>query len=357
MNPLKVGLLGCGKIAPAYLRNLTDTFSAQTEVVACADLAENLARERAEEFKVATVCSPDELLANPDVELVVNLTPAPVHYRVTKQILEAGKHCFTEKPLALTLEEGRELLTLARSHQVQLGGASETFLGGSHQKARALLDSGAIGTPLCATAFVSVSQFHAEHYHRAYRGALLDMGPYYITALVTLLGRCTRVSASADVRFPKKTHGPGSDKEDQSWQNDVASTVGGVLDLADGSVATLIATNDVHGYFPRVEIYGTKGRLTIGDANGHGGPILLEQTKQEAQKIESFEGLVIRGRGLGIAEMAQAIRENRPARASGELMFHVLEVMLAFDASSREGRRVAIESAVERPEPFDSKTL
>jgi len=353
MKPVTIGILGCGKISPAYVSNLTTLFSSAVRVKACADLKRELAEELAGKFGVPVVCGVEELLADEEIELVVNLTPASAHYRVSRQILEAGKHCFSEKPLALTMEEGRALIALAKEKGVQMGGAADTFLSGSPQRVRQLIDEGAIGVPICATAFVSVSGFHNENYHRVFRGALLDMGPYYIAALVAQLGPIKRVAGMADIRFPEKPYAPDSEQAGQTFANDLPTTVAAALEFADGCVGTLVASCDVHGYFPRVEIYGTKGSVVLGDGNGHAGKVTFRRTGHPDEVIEQFDGFTGKGRGVGVAEMAVAIRENRECRASGALMLHVLEVMLSIVSSSDAGAHHRMETRVERPAAFD----
>lgn len=356
MKKVSVGILGCGAIAPAYLGNLTRAFSGVVEVVACADPIPENAHKCATEFGVARTCAPEELLADGAIELVINLTPAPVHHAVSRTILEAGKHLFSEKPLALTREHGRDLVTLAASRGLNLGGAADTFLGAGLQLARRVLDDGRIGTPLAAQALISVPLFHDVRYHQVFRGALLDLGPYYLTALVALLGPIARVSGAAEIRFNEKPHAQHSSNPGKTFAVDIPTTVSASLDFADGTVGSLIASCDVHGYFPRVEIFGTAGSLTLNDANKYGGAIVLRTTKGE-ETLEPADGFSGIGRGLGVAEMALALREGRAPRANGALMFHVLDAMLAVQESSDAGRHVRMESRVERPAVFNYALL
>jgi predicted dehydrogenase len=356
MQKVTVGILGCGAIAPAYLRNLKSHFAGCVDIVACADAVAENARVCFAEFSVPRACSPTELLADPSVELVVNLTPAPAHYMVSRSILEAGKHLFSEKPLALTREHGRELLSLAAQRGLRIGGAADTFLGSGVQLARKLVDEGRIGTPVAATALVGANVFHNPRYHHVFRGALLDLGPYYLTALVALLGPIARVGSAAEIRFKEKPHAPDSPDAGKTFTVDIPTTISAAIDFVDGSVGALIASCDLHGYFPRVEVLGTKGALTINDANKYGGKVVLRTEKSE-ETFEPLEGFGELGRGLGVAEMAVALRENREPRASGDLMFHVLDAMLAMHESSAMDRHVRLESRVARPETFDYGTL
>lgn len=343
---LRVGILGCGAIAPAYLKNLTGDLSALVEIAACADLDLDLARKRAEEFRVDNVVTAEEMLSDAGIDLVVNLTPAPAHFKTSLQVLLAGKHLFTEKPLCLTLEEGRELLDTAERNNVQIGGAADTFLGGSFHSCSKLVQEGAIGFPVVAHALITVGTFDSMRYHKVFSGALLDLGPYYITAMIMLFGSVKRVSGIADVRFPEKVDGQSGER----FSLDRASTAVASLSFESGVVATVIATEDVHNYFPSVEVFGRTGRMKLSDANMYGEKVTVE-TNQEKRSINpsSNDGYISKGRGLGVAEMALALKDGRSPRASGALMYHVLEAMLAVYESSKSGVSMTIES---RAEPF-----
>jgi predicted dehydrogenase len=352
MEKVKVGLLGCGVIAPAYLRNLQGRLSSCVQVVACADVVPDAAKNRAQEFAVARAGSPEELLGDPQVELVINLTPAPLHHATSRSILHAGKHLFSEKPLALDCAAGAEILNAAAARRLLVAGAADTFLGAGLQECRRLLDSGRIGTPIAAQAFVSVNMFHSERYHRVFRGALFDLGPYYLTALVALLGPVRRVAGAAEIRFPEKRYPDDGPDAGRTFTTDIPSTAAAVLTFESGAVGTIVASGDVSGYFPRVEIHGTAGTLVLNDANHYGGAITLN-TPAGSETITPAGGFADEGRGLGVAEMARALREGREPRSNGALMYHVLETMIAVHDSSREGKHRDIVSRSERPAPFD----
>ncbi len=352
MNKVRLGILGCGAIAPAYLQNFRQHFGEIVEVVACADVVAEAAVKRTREFGIPLACAPDELLANSQVELIVNLTPASVHHAVNLSILRARKHLFSEKPLALSREQGREILATAAAGGLRVGGAADTFLGPGLQFCRQLIDAGEIGIPIAAQAFVSVGQFQSEHYHNFYRGALLDLGPYYIAAMVTLLGPIVRIASAAEIRFPEKTHPAEGANAGKTFKVGFPSTLAAALTFADGSVGSLLSSCDVSGYYPRVEIHGSLGTLVLNDANSYQGEITLIGPKKN-QTFKSMPGFREAGRGLGAAEMAVALRENRAPRSSGELMYHVLETMLAM----QEGGPREIESRIDRPAPFDLDSL
>lgn len=347
MNKVKVGILGCGAIAPAYLQNVRGVLSTAVDVVACADLYPEAAAKRAAEFGIPRACSVAALLDDPTIELVVNLTPAPAHYATNLALLKAGKHVFAEKPLALSRAEGRELLEVAAQRRLQIAGAADTFLGAGLQLARKLIDDGRIGVPVGAHGVVALNQHRSKTYHQVFRGPLLDMGPYYFTALVALLGPIARVTGEAEVRFTEKIDPKGAGGA-ETFKPDVASSVSASLAFAGGPVAALLLSCDVAGYYPRLEIHGTEGSLLLNDANFYGGKVTLTRGS-EVQHFETAPGFGEKGRGLGLFEMAQALREGRTARANGALMYHVLDAMLGVIDASHAASHVLVSSRVERP--------
>lgn len=350
MKRTNVGILGCGAIAPAYLQNLRGSFGGHLQVVACADKVPDAAAKRAAEFGVPKSCSPEELLGDPEIEIVVNLTPAPVHADTNLAILRAGKHVFSEKPLALGRAEGREILQLAALQRREVAGAADTFLGAGLQLCRKLIDSGRIGVPVAAHGIVALPQHRSFAYHQVFRGPLFDMGPYYFTALVALLGPISRVAGAAEIRFPEKTD-PAAAGGARTFKVEVPSTSAASLTFASGLVAALVVTCDVNGYFPRLEIHGTEGSLLLNDANSYGGQVALT-CGGKTEAFETAPGFSGAGRGLGLVEMAQALRDGRVPRSGGALMYHVLDTMLAITDSSASGRIVSLESSTARPPAF-----
>ncbi|HWA87122.1 MAG TPA: Gfo/Idh/MocA family oxidoreductase [Opitutus sp.] len=356
MKKVSVGILGCGAIAPAYLKNLRGPLAGTVEVVACADTVAANAAKCAGEFGGSRTVAPDVLLADPQVELVVNLTPAPAHHATSLSVLRAGKHLFSEKPLALTREQGREILALAAARGLQVGGAADTFLGAATKLCRTMIDAGRIGTPVAAQIMIGARLFHSERYHEVFRGALLDLGPYYLTALVALLGPVRRVGGAAEIRFREKPHAAGTPGAGTTFKVDIPTSVSAALDLADGSVASLVASCDTQSNLRHFEIFGTEGSLVVPDNNRYTGTVVHRRAGGE-EWFEEAPGFGELGRGLGVAEMAVAIRGQRAPRASGALMFHVLDTMLAVHDSSAAGRHVVLGSTAARPEPFDYASL
>jgi predicted dehydrogenase len=352
MKKVTVGIIGCGAISPAYLSNLTTHFAPLVEVAACADIVPELAEQRAAAFGVPRACSTGELLADPGIELVVNLTFAPQHFAVSQAALQTGKHVFTEKPLAVEREEGRALLDLARQNGLLIAGAADIFLGAGLQACRRLLDEGAIGQPLLASALIALNYGSSQRWNSRGTGPVFDMGPYYLTALVALLGPVRQVSGMTATPVPRKQH-PENTPEAGGWF-DVTTPMeaGALLRFESGLLATFAAVGEAaEGYVPRLEIFGTRATLQASDPNMYLRPVILRGP--DGGPVEVAGGFQHEGRGLGVAEMAWALRAGRQPRAGGELMYHVLDIMHAIHESSEQGRQVEITSGVPRPEPFD----
>lgn len=353
-EPVKISILGCGAIAPSYLDNLCGSLSNTVEVVACADVRRELSEKLSKSYSIAKVLEPDELLNDPEIELVVNLTPAKIHYRTSIEVLKSGKHLFTEKPLCLDLNEGRELVELAESKGLFLGGAADTFLGAGFQKALEIVSSPKFGTPVAASAVIGLGMYGSSRYQNVYQGVLLDLGPYYLTALVQLFGSVVSVTGLADTRFPERVDADSG----ESFVLTRPGSVTACLQFESGPVVSLLATTDSPGYFPKVEVFGQKEKLVLSDVNMYSQS--MEHHSADGLKViepTEEDGFCKEGRGLGVAEMAVALRAARQPRANGKLLFHVLEVMLAIYDAAELKRAVDIESRVNCAEPFDRTSL
>lgn len=356
MTPVKVGIVGCGQISGSYLKHLTGMLSGLVQVTACSDLIVERARERAAEFGVPRVCSTEELIGDPEIEIVVNLTMPAQHYEVTMAALEAGKHVFSEKPLTVNRELGREIIQAAARQGLLLAGAPDTFLGAGLQACRRLIDDGAIGTPITAQALLAAGH-GSERYYNVFTGPMFDMGPYYLTALVSLLGPVRRVTGSAQFPFREKPYPKDSPDYGKTFRVTRPGNISGVLDFAAGYVGVITTTAEVAGYHPRLEIYGSEGVLVTNDPNAYTGAVTIRPGKGEPQQVSAPEGFPAWGRGLGAAELAQAIRAGRPPRASGDLMYHVLDIMHAMHEASARERHLQLESGCPRPEPFELREM
>ncbi len=355
MGAVRVGIVGCGRISPAYIRNLQGHFAKVAEVVACADINAEAAQKRAEEFKVPRACTVDELLADRDVQVVVDLTNPGAHHLVSLAALEAGKHVFVEKPLATTLELGRRLLETAERKGLQIAGAADTFLGAGLQASRAAIDNDTIGTPTFAQAILGTGGKH-RRYLAIYGGPLYDMGSYFVTALVSLLGPVARV-AGVTTEAALDDGGNASVDSPLAFPFETPLSASAVLQFVSGTTATLTLAGETCRYFPRIEIYGTKATLLTNDPNGYGGRVAIRDPDRKEEDVATESGFGVEGRGLGVAELAHAIANGRTARANGALMYHVLEILFGIQRSSQTGTHVTIESTCEKPEAFDVSAL
>jgi predicted dehydrogenase len=351
---VRVGILGCGHVSEQYFRGCRQ---GSLELVACADLDRNRAEQKAAEYSVPRACSPEELLADPDVEVVANLTPPLVHAEASLAALAAGKHVWSEKPLAATLEQGRELVAAARAAGVRLGCAPDTFLGGGLQTAVKLVDEGWIGEPVAAAAFVSEHGYESFHpdvasFYGPGGGPALDLGPYYVTALVAMLGPVARVAGAARSAFAERTIEVGP-RRGQPIAVEVPTHVTGALELDSGVPVTVMMSWDLWSTrLPFLEVYGTEGSLSAGNPDLFDGAACVRRAGDPSWTELPLiaDGSV--GRGIGIAEMAEAIAADRPHRASAELALHVLEVLLAL----QDGGDTRVESRCERPARLGSST-
>ncbi len=350
---VQVGLIGCGTISAIYLKNRAwfDTF----EVVACADLDMDRARARAEEFGVPRACTVAELLADPTITVVINLTVPQAHATVALAAVRTGKSVYNEKPLTLSRDEGQLLLDEARAAGVRVGCAPDTFLGAGLQTCRQLIDEGKIGEPVAATAFLASHGPEGWHpnpdfYYQVGGGPLFDMAPYYLTAMINLLGPVRRVSGSARASFPTRTIGSEPFKGTTITVN-TPTHIATTLDFAAGAIGTMITSFDVWSHsLPRIEIYGSTGTLSVPDPNIFGGPVRWRGAEEkELTEIPVTRAYDTNSRILGLADMVQGIIDNRPHRASGELAFHVLDIMHAALESSEQGQHIALTSTCERP--------
>ncbi len=353
---VKTAVVGTGKISGIYLQQMTEVFDI-LDVVAVADLNREAAEAQAEAYKIPNVSSVDEVLADPEIEIVVNLTIPAAHHEIAKAAIEAGKSVHNEKPLTVSRDEGRELLELAKDNKVLLGSAPDTFLGAGHQTCRKLIDDGWIGDAIGCTAFMlghGHESWHPspEFYYQPGGGPMFDMGPYYLTALVQLLGPVQSVAGSAIKGFETRTI-TSQPKCGKVVEVEVPTHVTGILNFANGASGTICTSFDVWGHHHSpIEIYGTEGSLFVPDPNGFGGNVGVRLPQNDEQQIPLTHQYPQNSRGVGVADMAYALREGRTNRCSGELAFHVLDIMHAIHDAAREQRTVILESSCTRPDPM-----
>ncbi len=355
MSRVRVGVVGCGNISAAYLKAAT-AFPI-LDIVALSDAIPAAAEARSAEFGVPAR-SVDAVLADPEIEVILNLTVPKAHVEVGLRAIEAGKHVHSEKPLGVDLEDARRLLDAAKARGLRLGSAPDTFLGGAHQTARQCVDDGLIGRPVGGTAFFMCPGHERWHpnpgfYYLEGGGPMLDMGPYYVTDLVNLLGPVASVAGVA-TRTRAERIVSSEPLKGARLPVEVATHVTGTLVFASGAAVAMTMSFDVarHKHVP-IELYGEAGSLIVPDPNFFGGQIEFASASEDWRAVPTRHAYADGNyRILGLADMAQAIRTGRPHRASGELAFHVLEVMQAFQTSSDTGAAVAIDSRPDRPAPL-----
>lgn len=352
-DKMKLGIVGCGNISKAYF-NGASLFEI-LEVTACADLNEEAARAKADEFG-ARALSVDQLMEDDDVDIVVNLTIPQAHAMVSLKALEAGKHVHCEKPLAVTLEDGKRVIDMAKAKGLRVGCAPDTFLGGGQQTCRKLLDDGWIGRPIGGTAFLQTRGPEGWHPNPAFfyeigGGPVFDMGPYYITALINLLGPVKSVIAFATKSFEERT-ATCAEHFGEKLPVHIPTHNVGALQFGNGAVISASFSFDVPAHTHRpLELYGSEGSLQIPDPNTFGGEVKVKRLGGgDWQALPHSHIYTENSRSIGVADMAYAIREGRPHRCSGELAYHALEVMHAFEKSQTSGQRVDLESACLQPE-------
>jgi predicted dehydrogenase len=356
----RVGIIGCGTISDIYFQ-AGQTFEI-LDIVACADLVSASAQAKADKYGVQAM-SVAELLADPTIEIIINLTIPKAHAEIALAALQAGKSVYNEKPLALKREDAQELLALAKARGLLIGGAPDTFLGGGIQTCRQLIDDRAIGVPIGGSAAMlnhGPEGWHPnpDFFYQVGGGPMFDMGPYYLTALVALLGPIQRICGSARISLPERTIASAA-RAGQKIVVEIPTHIAGVLDFVNGAIVTMTTSFDVWANeLPRIEIYGTEGTLSLPDPNTFGGPVRLRRARESQwQDIPVEREYTQNSRGLGVADMAYALRSGRPARANGALTYHVLDAMHAFHDASNSGQYVSLASTCERPAALSAGIL
>ncbi|MET0136630.1 MAG: Gfo/Idh/MocA family oxidoreductase [Kibdelosporangium sp.] len=350
---MRVGIVGLGVISAVYLKTLRDLDN--VDVVAVADLLADRAVAIAAANPGVRAASVAEIHRAEDIDLVLNLTIPAAHAAVARGALAAGKHVYGEKPLATNTDDARQILALADRLGLRVGCAPDTVLGTGLQTARATLDTGAIGTPFAATAFMTSAgpeRWHPdpEFFYLPGGGPLLDMGPYYLTSLVTLLGPVRRVAGMASTPESTRTIGSGP-RAGTLFPVGVATHVTGVLEHTNGALSTLMLSFGVWaGQLPRIEVYGTQGSLSVPDPNGFEGTVRIYRSSDpQWTALEPSGGYRGADRGFGVSDMVRSITDGTPHRANGELACHVLDVMESLLAAAESGKSVDIAGQCARP--------
>ncbi len=353
-GPLRFGIVGVGKISAQYFASLASLPG--LELVAVADLDESRAREAAAQQKVEAK-SVSQLLDDKRVQAILNLTIPVAHAEVAIRALNAGKHVYTEKPLAVTPAEATEIIAASKQTGLRVGSAPDTVLGTGIQTARQQIDGGSIGRPVGATAsWVSPGheRWHPapQFYYQQGAGPLYDMGPYYISALVTMLGPVVRVSGAVGRSARERIIETGPSAGERIAV-DVDTHVNAILEHASGVASTVTMSFDVWASrVPNIEVYGTSGTLAVPDPNHFSDPVeIWTKDEPEWRTVAPTAGYANASRGYGLADLGRAIETNRPHRASAELAFHVLEIMDAILKSGTDHHVISLASSVERPAP------
>jgi predicted dehydrogenase len=362
-NKLGVGIIGCGNISAAYMR-LAPMFNS-IEVRACADLNREASAVRAAEFGLRDL-SIDELLAADDIDIIVNLTVPAAHFEVSKSILEAGKHAYSEKPFVLRVDEGKELAAIAKARNLYVGSAPDTFMGGAHQLARHLIDEGEIGKVIAGSCHVmsrGMEDWHPnpDFFFQPGGGPVLDLAPYYITNLVNMIGPVKRVAALATKGSETRTIGNGP-RNGEKIPVDTPTNIHALLEFENGATITMSNSWDVWAHrHAEMEIYGAEGSLFVPDPNFFGGDVELAKSDGQINKVPMWDHVFAKPnekdganyRTVGLADMADAIIHNRPFRCSIDLALHVVDVMLGILKSGETGEFVAMTTSCARPEAFN----
>jgi len=369
MRKTNIGIIGTGAISGIYIQNCYRLHNLQLTRMAdiiperpVAKVEEIKAKYNTEwkhqgEPKLPVACPVADLLADPEIDIVLNLTFPKAHLEVALQALNAGKHTYHEKPFGLSRDEGKKILDLAKKKNLRVGCAPDTFLGAGLQTCRKIIDDGWIGKPIGAVAFMTCPGHESWHpdpefYYQIGGGPVFDMAPYYLTAMIHLMGPVKKVSGSARATYPTRTI-TSSKKYGTVIPVETPTHVASTLEFANGAIGTMLMSFDVHAAnLPRIEIFGTEGSLSVPDPNTFGGEIKVKVGRGEWTAMPYSHAYKENYRGLGLSDMASGIAHNRPHRASGELAYHVLDIMQACLETATAGRTMTIESTTDRPAPF-----
>ena len=375
---MKVGVIGCGNIADIYFHNAKIFFN-NFEIIACADLNPKASKKYSEKYGITNL-SVEELLSNEDIQLVINLTIPNAHFEVSKSILNSGKHSYSEKPISIEFDEGKELLNLAKSKNLYVGSAPDTFLGAGIQKSKQVIEDGTIGEIVLGSISMGVAGHEIWHpnpdfYYKYGGGPILDMGPYYFSALVNLLGPVKSVYSQSRTVYSQREIGSG-ERKGEKIAVDIPTTLISQIEFSNGALIDSFFSFDVYKHNKsHIELFGTKGAINVPDPNMFGGEIkICDEKKSDWKTIKTDDMNLGRlntnrtggekndkanedptsanFRGIGVCEMIDSIKENKVNRCSGELSLHVLEIMQSILKSSKINEKVNLESVTNIPQSF-----
>ena len=365
-NNMRIGVIGCGNISKTYFE-LSPLFNG-IEITACADINPEASRAAAEKYRVKAM-EPPKLIKSKDVDIVLNLTVPDQHFAVSMAAVKAGKHVYSEKPLALSLKDGMKLRDTAEAKGVKVCCAPDTFLGGAHQRARKAIDDGTVGRITGGTAHVMGHGM--EHWHpnpdfffKPGGGPILDMGPYYIANLINLIGPVKRVAALTSMAQPVRTIS-SQPRSGEKITVETPTNVHALLEFVNGATVSLSASWDVWAHrHANMELYGTEGALFVPDPNFFGGDVLATQKAGLPHALSHWEhpfgvgnqqhsqGMMANYRSAGLADLAAAVHGNRDARCSLDRTLHAVDVMTAALKSGAEGKFIEMKTTCTQPAPL-----
>ena len=361
-----IGIIGCGNISSAYFR-LAPFFN-NIKIVSCSDKNPKYSESKAIEFGIKSE-PVSSLLNNNEVDIVINLTVPDSHFSVSKSILKSGKHLYSEKPFTLSLDEAIELEELANKNNLLIGGAPDTFLGGAHQQVRAILDDGELGRITSGTCYIM--SHGMEHWHpnpgffyKSGGGPVFDLGPYYISSLINLIGPVKQVLAFSSI--PQKERIVLSEERfGEKITVETPTTIHSVMEFSNGAIITMISSWDVWSDEQKpMELYGTEGSIKVPDSNSFFGEIEILKKEGEFEKISSWDhpfshpnqeqesGMIANYRSAGLSDLAFSIQKQITPRCNIELLTHTVEIMVSILRSSEKGQAISLKTTCERPEPL-----
>ena len=363
MEKVVVGIVGNGNISPIYLKNLTTVFNQIVQVKGVCDLIPERSAKAAENWNIPVIYETMyDMFQDDEIELVLNLTTPKQHYGVAIEALRHGKNTHSEKPMSVNLSDAKELFDLGREKGLLVGVAPDTFMGGGIQTCRKLLDDGYVGTPIGAAAYMTGHGHETWHpdpefYYEQGGGPMLDMGPYYVTALVNLLGPVNRLTGTSHRMFETRTI-TSEKKYGKVIPVEVDTHVNGIMEFENGAVGSIIMSFDMwKSEHPYIEIYGKEGTIQVPDPNGFGGKVRVQRKDGDYYEMPLTHSYTDNERGIAVADMAVALRTGRKHRANSELAYHVLDIMLGFGESSASGKHYTTQSTCERPAPMPMNVI
>jgi len=348
MNKKNIGIIGCGAISHIYITNLMNMFD-NTYVYAICDLDNEKTKAVSKQYDIKKIMTFDEMLNDKEIDLILNLTTPNAHYSICKAALLAGKHTYVEKPLSLTYEQANELVEIAKYNNLLLGSAPDTFLGAGISRCQQIIKEGLIGEPIAATAFMMCHGHESWHpspdfYYQPGGGPMFDMGPYYLTALINLLGPVKQVTGMTKKTFNKRLI-TSKEKNGQVIDVNVMTHINGIMAFESGAIGNIIMSFDVWGHhLPYIEIHGTKGSLQVPNPNEFGGEILLKIGQDKFKAVTNELPFSKNSRGMGVSELIKCIDNENIPRCDGKKAAHVVELMEGFHKSAIEKKEIIINS-------------